>query len=160
MNIWICLQIVIYRLQIFFSNNSSLCCVFSYTCFLPLHDFFSRVPIWGDKDLRKLEEALWPCVYKLLILTFYLFFIILSIIGKLSCTIFSMKTSTVPLAGVSQKTELEMLSLLSPNMDQSMAPTRASNVLYALLPPWVRKLWSCTGEGERNLPWNISHIRR
>lgn len=85
--------------------------------------------------MRKLEEALWLCVYKLLILTFYLFFMILSIIGKLSCTIFSMKTSTVPLAGVSQKTELEMLSLLSPNMDQSMAPTRASNVLYALLPP-------------------------
>lgn len=85
--------------------------------------------------MRKLEEALWPCVYKLLILTFYLFFMILSIIGKLSCTIFSMKTSTVPLAGVSQKTELEILSLLSPNMDQSMAPTRASNVLYALLPP-------------------------
>lgn len=60
---------------------------------------------------------------------------ILIIVEKLSCMIFSMQTSIVPLAGVSQKTELESLPLLSPNIDQSMAQARASNGLYALLPP-------------------------
>jgi len=60
---------------------------------------------------------------------------ILIIAEKRSCTIFSMQTSIVPLAGVSQKTVLESLHLLSPNIDQSVAQTRASNGLYTLLPP-------------------------
>lgn len=60
---------------------------------------------------------------------------ILIIAEKLSFMIFSMQTSIVSLAGVSHKTELESLPLLSPNVDQSMAQARASNGLYTLLPP-------------------------
>lgn len=60
---------------------------------------------------------------------------ILIIVEKLCFMIFSMQTSIVPLADVSQKTELESLPLLSPNIDQSIAQARASNGVYALLPP-------------------------
>lgn len=60
---------------------------------------------------------------------------ILIIFEKLSCMIFSMQTSIIPLAGVSQKAELESLPLLSPNINQSTAQTRASNGLCALVPP-------------------------
>lgn len=65
-------------------------------------------------------------------LTIYLFLIILITVEKLSCMIFSMQTSIVPLPGISQKTKLAILPLLSPDIKQSVAQTRANNGLYAL----------------------------
>lgn len=116
-----------------FSSVPLLCHIFSYTCLLSYMSF--QGSLWGDTGLKKWEEGvLWLCVYSVNILL-YLFLVILIIAEKLSFMIFSMQTSIVSLAGVSHKTELESLPLLSPNVDQSMAQARASNGLYALLPP-------------------------
>lgn len=78
-----------------------------------------------------------------------------------------MKTSIVPLVGVSQKTKLEILSLLFPNEDQSMAPTRSGNVLCHCLHPelascgdiWqeVKEICPATfliSEGKNNYLWS------